>query len=136
MVCVLSIGKSPIIPYPFIGPILQIEKASALCSSSEISLTVPGAFEIIAAAQNAPINLNTRIVAIFCASAQGRTKITNSPSAMMYTGRRPYISDKGARTTLPQAIPSKYVVTPKMPVFREIPRSLIRPGMADVYEVE
>ena len=93
--------------YPFIGPILQIEKASALCSSSEISLTVPGAFEIIAAAQKAPMNLNTKIVAIFCASAQGRTKITNSPSAIMYTGRRPYISLKGANTTLPQAIPSK-----------------------------
>ena len=69
--------------YPFIGPILQIEKASALCSSSEISLTVPGAFEIIAAAQKAPINRKTRIVAIFFANAQGRTKITNNPSAMI-----------------------------------------------------
>jgi hypothetical protein len=92
---------------PFIGPILQIENASALCSSSEISLTVPGAFEIIAAAQKAPINLNTKIVAIFFASAHGSTKITKNPSAMMYTGRRPYISDSGARITLPQAMPSR-----------------------------
>lgn len=121
-----------IVDSPFIGPILQIEKASALCSSSEISLTVPGAFEIIAAAQKAPINRNTRIVAIFCASAHGKTKMTNKPSAIMYTGRRPYISDSGARTTLPQAMPSKYVVTPRMPVFLLMPQSSIKPGIADV----
>lgn len=97
-----------------------------------MSLTVPGALEIIAAAQKAPIKRKTRIVAIFCANAQGSTKITKSPNAMTYTGRRPYISDSGARTTLPHAMPSRYVVTPKIPRFRLMPQSSIRPGMAEV----
>ena len=117
---------------PFIGPMLQIENASARCSSSEMSFTVPGAFEIIAAAQNAPMNRNTSIVAMFLANAQGSTKITNEAIAMMYTGLRPYISDSGASTTLPHAMPIRYVVIPKMPVFLLMPHSSIKPGMADV----
>ena len=69
---------------------------------------------------------------MFFASAHGSTKITNKAIAMMYTGRRPYISDKGASTTLPQAMPIRYVVMPKMPVFLLIPQSSIKPGMAEV----
>lgn len=34
-----------------------------------------------------------------------------------------YISDSGAKTTAPVAMPSKYVVTPKIPVFSETPNS-------------
>jgi hypothetical protein len=104
---VYIILETAILDLPFIGPMLQMENASALCSSSEISFTVPGAFEIIAEAQNAPTNRKTRIVAMFVASAHGNTKITNKPSAVTYTGRLPYISDNGASTTLPQAIPSR-----------------------------
>jgi hypothetical protein len=78
------------------------------------------------------MNRKTRIVAIFFASAQGSTKITKHPNAMIYTGRLPYISDKGASTTLPHAMPSKYVVTPKIPVFLLMPQSSIKPGMAEV----
>ena len=97
---------------------------------------VPGAFEIIAAAQKAPMNRTTRIVAMFSASAQGSTKMTNRPRAIIYTGLRPYISDRGARTMEPQAMPRRYVVTPRIPVLSLIPNSSIRPGIADVYDVE
>ena len=79
-----------------------------------MSLIVPGALEIKAAAQNAPKKRVTKIASIFWAKAHGRTRMTKRDKATMYTILLPYISDKGARMTDPTAIPMRYVVSPRL----------------------
>ena len=54
----IILGKEAQRHTPFIGPILQTLNASARYSSVTISLTVPGALLIIAAAKNAAKAVN------------------------------------------------------------------------------
>jgi len=84
---------------------LQIQNAKALYFSTTISLIDPGALDTKLAAANAPKNLGINRLSIFLARAQGKIKITNIAVEIMYTGLRPYISERGARTVDPAAIP-------------------------------
>ncbi|KAH9825506.1 hypothetical protein Tdes44962_MAKER10192 [Teratosphaeria destructans] len=68
---------------PFMGPMLQIEKARARWWSSVMSLREPGALLIRADAQKAAQNRETRMVAMSSATAQGITQTTNRALATM-----------------------------------------------------
>lgn len=62
---------------PFNGPIAQILNASALYSSTTISLIDPGALDTRLAAAKAPKNLGMSNASIFFANAQGKMRMTN-----------------------------------------------------------
>lgn len=88
-----------------IGPILQIEMASALCSSVTRSDTIPGAVEIITLPNNAPIVREIIKASMDWANAQGMIKIVKILRHTMETGLRPYTSLSGAMNIDPMARP-------------------------------
>lgn len=71
------------------GPILQTEIASALCSSVTRSDTIPGAVEIMTLPNNAPMNRTTINVSMDLANAQGMINTVKIPRHVIDTGLRP-----------------------------------------------
>ena len=90
--------------------------------------------EIMAAPAMAPKNRMTRIWGRLFDSAHGMMSIVKMATAIRYTGRRPYISLRGARSSDPSARPHRYVVMPRIiNVLDLTPNVCIMPGMPLVY---
>ena len=102
-----------------------------------MSPIVPGALATIALPPTAPKNLTTMISVILVAFAAGMMRTTKKAIAIVYTGRRPHVSDIGARVNEPTARPSRYVVTPKVAIGSEDTwNSFCIAVMLAVYDVE
>lgn len=71
-----------------------------------MSLIVPGDMAIMTAPKNAPKNRTMINSWRELPMPQGMIKMVVKAMPTMYTGRRPYISDMGARTMEPSASPN------------------------------
>ena len=92
-------------PGPLIGPMLQIDIASARCSSSTKSATMPGAVEIMTLPNKAPRKRTTINVGTDWASAQGMIRTVDMNMQITDTGFLPYTSLRGAINMEPIARP-------------------------------
>ena len=90
---------------PLSGPMAQMENARARYSGVAMSLMLPGEIASMAPPKNAPKKRTTINSAKEVARAHGMMRIVVMNMLTMYTGRRPYISDMGARTMEPIANP-------------------------------
>ena len=90
---------------PFSGPIDQMENPRARYFSVVISPTVPGELATMTLPARAPIK-RTRMISIKdFAKPHGIIKTVKMNMLITYTGRRPYISERGARNIEPTARP-------------------------------
>jgi hypothetical protein len=89
------------------GGYQNILKAVVTCSSGKMSPSVPGALEIVTEPASAAKKRITRMVVMFLATQEGMTNRKYKDSEIVYTIRRPYNSDNGARSIGPEARPRR-----------------------------
>jgi hypothetical protein len=77
-----------------------------------------------------PKNLTIKISESPVAKAHGKTIRQKNSKLPVYTGLRPYISLRGAKIRLPNAKPTKYMVTPNVAIGSLVTlNSFIMPGI-------